>query len=305
MKTKILKLISFILILQVSFSLGAENTISLNKTNSSSWLPLIPNSTWIYKTYENRYSPYGPSVLVFVKLSKMSYAKDTIINGKTYAVILHDLNSAQINYFTNPLFIRYDATGNKYYALFNNVEKLFFDPVADSGTVIPDLFRLGKKEFANIFGETREVWNINPIVGGYGNIKLVKGLGLFFSTFQEYGGYIDSLKGCVIGGQVYGDTSLATSVEQTIVPDKFQVYQNYPNPFNSQTIISFTLPERQNVQLKIYNSIGKEIETFNLGEMNIGNHKINFDAGSLPSGIYFYRVITPKYSAVKKMILVK
>lgn len=305
MNTKILKFISFILIFQFSFTFGVENPESLSKTNSSSWLPLIPNSTWIYKTYEERYSPSGPSVLVFIKLSKMSYKKDTIINGKTYAVILHDLNSAQINNFINPLLIRYDVSLNKYYALFNNVEKLFFDPVADSGTVIPDLFRLGKKEFMNIFGETREVWNINPIVGGYGNLKLVKGLGLFFSTFQEYGGYIDSLKGCVIGGQVYGDTSLATSVEQNIIPDKFQVYQNYPNPFNSQTIINFTLPERQNVQLKIYNSLGKEIETFYLGEMNIGIHKINFDAVSLPSGIYFYRVITPKYSSAKKMILVK
>lgn len=285
---------------------GAEDSQKkISNPNFSDWIPLQPNNVWVFNTYENRYSPYGPSVVVFFKTSKMYYSKDTVVNNKTWSVIYHDVFSAMTNHINNPLILRFDNSTGKYYTLIGNQEKLFFDPTADSGTVIQDYFVLGKKEYSVIFGDVREVWNVNPIVGGYGNLKFVKGIGLYFSVFDEYGGFIDTLKGCVINNQVYGDTSFVTSVDDKIIPKDFKLYQNFPNPFNAQTIIQFDLPEKQNVELKIYNSIGKEILSFNLGELEIGNHKIRIDGSKLSSGMYFYKLITQKYTAIKKMVYIK
>ncbi len=103
------------------------------------------NNVWIFNTYENRYSPYGPSVTVFIKSSKMYYDRDTVINDKVWAIICNDVFSAQTNHFHNPLLLRFDNSTGKYYTLIGNQEKLFFDPTADSGTVIQNFFILGKK----------------------------------------------------------------------------------------------------------------------------------------------------------------
>ncbi len=266
---------------------------------------MVQGSVWVFSTYENRYSPYGPSVQVFLGTTKMIYEKDTIINNKIYAKIINNLLSAPINYFFTPLFLRKGKIDGKYYKYSYSSEELFFDPSADSGSIIGNFFVLGQKSIRNIFGDVREIWNINPIVGGYGNIILVKGIGLFFSVFDEFGGYIDSLKGCVIDGQVYGDTSFVTSVPDELIPDKFVLYQNYPNPFNSQTIIRFELPEMQQVQLKVFNSIGKEIYSENLGALDRGSYSVKFNGDKLSSGIYFYQIVSKKFISTQKMVLIK
>ncbi|MCR4417417.1 MAG: M14 family zinc carboxypeptidase [Ignavibacteria bacterium] len=85
----------------------------------------------------------------------------------------------------------------------------------------------------------------------------------------------------------------------------FNLSQNYPNPFNPTTYITFTLPERTNVKLKIYDVLGNEIITVINSELDEGKHTIKFDGTDLSSGIYFYKLITDKFTDVKKMILLK
>jgi hypothetical protein len=85
----------------------------------------------------------------------------------------------------------------------------------------------------------------------------------------------------------------------------FNLSQNYPNPFNPTTYITFTLPERTNVKLKIYDVLGNEIVTVLNSELDEGKHTIKFDGTDLSSGIYFYKLITDKFTDVKKMILLK
>jgi hypothetical protein len=88
-------------------------------------------------------------------------------------------------------------------------------------------------------------------------------------------------------------------------PVEFKLNQNYPNPFNPETIISFSIPQASNTTLKIYNSLGEEVAEPLNKYLAGGIHKINFNAASLPSGIYFYRLISGDYSAVKKMVLLR
>jgi len=95
------------------------------------------------------------------------------------------------------------------------------------------------------------------------------------------------------------------SVDDDAVIKDYYLSQNYPNPFNPVTTFEFHLPSSSNVILKIYDILGNEIETVVNKEMKAGRHTIKYDGSKLSSGVYYYRLITDKYSETKKMILLK
>jgi hypothetical protein len=85
----------------------------------------------------------------------------------------------------------------------------------------------------------------------------------------------------------------------------FQLFQNYPNPFNPGTTISYQLPVSSYVTIKVFDLLGREIKTLVNEEKPSGTYKIDFDAKSLASGIYYYRITVGDYSQTKKMIYLK
>ena len=88
-------------------------------------------------------------------------------------------------------------------------------------------------------------------------------------------------------------------------PVKYSLEQNYPNPFNPKTNIEFSIPERSRVELSVFDVLGKEINIIVNEVLESGKFKADWDASSLPSGVYFYRLRTEKFSETKKMILLK
>lgn len=88
-------------------------------------------------------------------------------------------------------------------------------------------------------------------------------------------------------------------------PNKFALSQNYPNPFNPATTISFSVPERSSVSLKIYDMLGKEVLTLINGVKDAGSYEFNFDASKLTSGLYVYTLTAGNFTASKKMMLLK
>ncbi len=89
------------------------------------------------------------------------------------------------------------------------------------------------------------------------------------------------------------------------LPDKFSLKDNYPNPFNPTTTIEYALPKSTDVTLKVYNLLGREVATLVNSKQQAGRHQVKFDAGSLASGVYFYRITTPEFNKVRKMMLIK
>ncbi|MCK6619775.1 MAG: T9SS type A sorting domain-containing protein [Calditrichaceae bacterium] len=88
--------------------------------------------------------------------------------------------------------------------------------------------------------------------------------------------------------------------------DKFELAQNYPNPFNPSTTIAFSLPKTTSVTLKVYNLRGQEVETLLLNkQMTAGAYTASFNAKEISSGVYVYRLMTPEFSAAKKMVVMK
>lgn len=90
-----------------------------------------------------------------------------------------------------------------------------------------------------------------------------------------------------------------------IAPSSYSLEQNYPNPFNPSTIITYTIPKESQVSLKIYDVMGREIIELVNGKVSTGTHSIEFDASSLASGTYFYKLTANEFISVKKMILLK
>ena len=88
-------------------------------------------------------------------------------------------------------------------------------------------------------------------------------------------------------------------------PNKFEMAQNYPNPFNPTTSISYALPEKNFVTIKIYDNLGREITTLVSEEKAAGIYTVTFDGSKLSSGIYFYKLESGKFTAVKRMLLIK
>lgn len=88
-------------------------------------------------------------------------------------------------------------------------------------------------------------------------------------------------------------------------PDHFELYQNYPNPFNPVTKLSYLLPKNIRVVLKIYDILGREVETLVDGPQEAGYKEVDFNASGLPSGVYFCRINAGNFASVKKMMVMK
>ncbi len=101
------------------------------------------------------------------------------------------------------------------------------------------------------------------------------------------------------------DELLPVSGNSGNTPKEFTLDQNYPNPFNPNTRISFTLPKAGELKLEIYSALGTLIKTIASGSFPAGKHMLNFNAGSLSSGVYFYKLTAGDFSETKSMILIK
>lgn len=102
-----------------------------------------------------------------------------------------------------------------------------------------------------------------------------------------------------------------TGVEDSQIPAEYKLQQNYPNPFNPSTKINFSLAETSNVNIYIYNSLGKTIETLSSGVMPVGIYERTWNANGYASGIYFLKMTAESissdrvYSNVIKMTFLK
>lgn len=88
-------------------------------------------------------------------------------------------------------------------------------------------------------------------------------------------------------------------------PMSFNLAQNFPNPFNPATKINFSIPEQGKVKLVVYNLIGQEVAVLVNGLINAGHHEATFNAQSLSSGVYLYKLQAGNSVMIKKMLLLK
>jgi hypothetical protein len=85
----------------------------------------------------------------------------------------------------------------------------------------------------------------------------------------------------------------------------YSLSNNYPNPFNPATKITYSIPEKSNVSLKVFDLLGGEVAELVKSEIEAGTYDITFNATILPSGVYFYKLQAGSFVEIKKMILMK
>ena len=105
----------------------------------------------------------------------------------------------------------------------------------------------------------------------------------------------------------YVSRGLLTTIAEAgrILPRKFRLNQNYPNPFNPSTTIVYELPRRTPVKIIVFNLLGERVALLVDGEHAPGRYRYVFNGAQLPSGVYFYKMITREYVKTRKMILIK
>lgn len=92
---------------------------------------------------------------------------------------------------------------------------------------------------------------------------------------------------------------------ETSLPSSLTLHPAYPNPFNSSTVISFSLPSKSSVLLKIFDMMGQEIAVLINEELAAGNHSQQWDASNMSSGVYFYQLRSGSFAETKKLVLLR
>lgn len=101
-------------------------------------------------------------------------------------------------------------------------------------------------------------------------------------------------------------TTNSAVVETKSIPLEFSLFQNFPNPFNSATKISYSIPKSNFATLKIYDVLGREVQTLVNGFQEANRYSIEFNASGLASGVYFYRLKSGNdFTEFKKMVLIR
>ena len=96
-----------------------------------------------------------------------------------------------------------------------------------------------------------------------------------------------------------------TEITPDVTPAKYSLSQNYPNPFNPTTNVQFSIPNVQYVTLKVYDVLGRELETLVNEKLSHGNYSVNWNASAYSSGIYFYTLTAGDFRETKRMVLVR
>ncbi|RMG39676.1 MAG: T9SS C-terminal target domain-containing protein [Methanobacteriota archaeon] len=94
------------------------------------------------------------------------------------------------------------------------------------------------------------------------------------------------------------------------IPKRYALLPNYPNPFNPSTIITYDLPKATHVELTVYNLLGQRIITLVKGDKAAGRYEVRWDGrdqfgNRVASGVYLFRLKTPDYTRVRKMLVTK
>jgi len=177
----------------------------------------------------------------------------------------------------------------------------------DGGLTFTQIYSFDPSNWANFTYQEIEI-NISDSAAAH-NLILTEQC---IIRFQQNGVHDFINNGGWVDGFWIDDVSIDAVVgidngnELSSIPGKFTLSQNYPNPFNPSTTIEFALPSVQTVSLKVYNTLGQEVAALLSNErVTTGTQRAVFDAGDLPSGVYYYRITAGEFTEARKMLLVR
>jgi hypothetical protein len=293
-------------------SLFAETKLYID-TVALKYFPLAVGNVYKYHFASSNFYNYDYIVRIF---------KDTIINSKRYFVTNHSFPA-----YIGGILSCDSMTGNIYmrnnvgYCSYSPYEQLIDSLCARKGDTTLVCIQYTPQHYCLDTGYSTLFSNlVKKKVFGYNtsetSTSVTYGInfGIIFSSYSDFWGMsTESLIGCYINGILYGDTTL-TEVGKisSEFSSSYSLEQNYPNPFNPSTNIKYQISHHSGsstnnkfVILKVFDVMGREVETLVNEKQSPGTYEVTFDGSNLSSGIYFYRLMTDGFSETKKMILLK
>ncbi len=282
------------------------------------YYPLKIGNKWVYNSSTIEYNPYPSGTFTIVKREVVG---DSIApNGKKYFVIEDQTN------WNFLVLERIDSVEAKVYRYAD------FPGLPDDEFLVDDLwteigdtlesYRMGYWQYGyttvlgvdnfNQWGMIKpkkifEQYILHPPV-----YSLTQGIGLDSIYFYfDFGNTTITLKGCVLDGVLYGDTSMVVSVDddKDVTPGEFILHQNYPNPFNPSTRISWQSPVGSWQVLKVFDVLGREVSTLVNEYKDAGYHEVEFQLAvgnkQYASGVYYYQLRAGSFIETKKMMVVR
>lgn len=273
----------------------------------NSFFPLKVENAWQYNTQGG-----------FIKNQTVTY--DSLLADKSHLIYLNGSETRNLNwpdyridtnynvYYDpndwNRLYYKLDAKiGERWWIVKHyDADSNFIEGYMGEIDTIYQGYYLGKfttfktikvyLEYNN-FGVVEEFWDHDKV--------LASGIGLIYES--KDGIQPDILISAIIDGDTLG--TIVGVKERLDNQTSYLLSQNYPNPFNPVTNISFVIPEKDFVEISIYNSLGEKLIVLLSEIVSSGHHVVKFDGSKYSSGVYFYLLKTKNYVSTKKMILIK
>jgi hypothetical protein len=276
------------------------------------WFPLNIGNYWVYSVYTSEGGQtiyWGDETRAIVDVQTSNPGSQVFVYQSKYENGDVDTTYLKLDSLSGKLYA--STSGNGDYLLFDDLTAEAGDTICYEYNPAWNCQYVQLERDFNEFGTNTLIKDYYPQAPGwYFGHSLVKGIGLYEVYNGDLTTFKSILKGCIIDGVVYGDTTVVSiEDEETPVVTTFMLEQNYPNPFNPNTVISYRLPVTSNVTLKVYDVLGNEIVTLVNEEKPAGEYEVEFRPESsikqTASGIYFYQLKAGPFIQTKKMLMIK
>jgi len=267
----------------------------------SDYYPLQIGNKWFYKTSE-----YNVDTTPVISYYLKEVIGDTIMeNGKKYFIIIEEgiRHYERFDMLTNEIRYYYPSYCEEY-----DAARYSLNYAKDSTIIWESCLLTYQINFVQ--SQTSDTSSI--CLDGYGlvseKVAFRKYTGITARIFGEISYIASYLIGAKINGKEWGQF---TSIKNDIIMDhNFRLEQNYPNPFNPATTIEYEIPQRGNVQIIIYDILGRRIKELLNEEKSTGKYSVTWNGKdnngiSVSSGTYFYQIISGNNIQTKKMVLLK
>ncbi len=272
---------------------------SLNMV-SQNLLPLQLGNKWIYED-ENKHL-YEVKIDTVININGVEYyncSKSNKIGNLLYRL-------REDGYYVDRT--NSDTTEHEYYKERANIGDIwYYPPDPNLEGFIPSA-EVRDTVTAKIFGKYVKIKILYYDAGLIARYRYYTDeFGMLLDSIVPFDDVVARLKGCVIDGVAYGDTSLISGIVDGDydLTTEYALYQNYPNPFNPYTTVKFKLPTETHIVINVFNSLGEKIKTLYEGIKTGGEHSAIFDGADLPSGSYFVQMVSVNFQKTIKTLLMK
>lgn len=266
------------------------------------------NEPFVEVTNENLFEIGRRTVYAIAEYLELSHPKHYIMDNSTAIVNgKNAIYNVGLDFYSND-FAVLETNAADTYVIFNseNLPSGSYDISAwwstSSGNSFETIFEI------NAGSNSYEIAKTQKINGGQWNylteIELPENGNIYVKVKANSTGLVvaDAIR-LIYNGPI-------TSIENKSIPSEFTLFQNYPNPFNPTTVIKYQIPAQDrndimSVNLKVYDILGKEVETLVNENQSAGEYKVNFNASGLASGTYIYTLRIGNNLLSKKMQLIK